>query len=149
MSSAYWLTRVHCRGFQGHSKPAVTSEHFKTNIGHRVKRLRCRAMWFDGKKCLKMEAELWLNGRWPQLPIQKRKKSLFGTTNEKHPLKTAEWSSEIPVFTGLCFQFLHMTLSVCITFNLELLWARQIKTSRKNGIQCLHWCSFCEALLHR
>lgn len=119
MSSAYWLTRVHCRGFHGHSKAAVTSEHLEINIGHRVKSLCCRALRLDKEKCLKMEAEFWLNGLWPQFPIQKRKdKSLLGATNEQRPLTTAEWSSEIPLFTGLyIIQFL---ISLCITFNVHV-----------------------------
>lgn len=129
MSSAYWLTRVHCRGFQGHSKSAVTSEHFKINLGHRVKRLHCRAVWLDGGKCLKMEAELWCE--WPpaSTPHPEKKKKIFGTTIGQRPLTTAERSSEIPLFTGLWFQFLGMTASMCGTFNLKLLSACQIKTS--------------------
>lgn len=92
MSSARWFTRVHCRGFHNHSQAAATSENFKINIGHRVRSLRCRALWLDEEKCLKMKAELWLNGCWPHFPYpeKRKKKSLFGAVNEQRPLTTAE-----------------------------------------------------------
>lgn len=145
MSSASWLTRVHCRGFQGHSKPAVTSEHFKINVGHCVKRLHCRAVWLDGGggKCLKMEAELWCEWPLASTPHPEKKKKNLWNNEWATPFNNGwakQWNSTIywTVISVPGYDSIH----VC---NLQL--ETPLSMSNQNIVSVKAYCSDNGALL--
>lgn len=143
MSSAYWLTRVHCRGFQGHSKSAVTSEHFKINLGHRVKRLHCRAVWLDGGEVLKNGSRIvmWMAAGLNS-PSRKEKKNLWNN----------DWAT--PFNNGWAKQWnstIYWTVISVPGYDSIHVWNLQLETplsmSNQNIVSVKAYCSDNGALL--